>query len=139
MINLQFFPSRSVAFYMARLFLARSLAVLVALVLVLMTLDLLGESRQDPRRSRQWRRRTVALCRRCALPQLIARFLPFSVLLGTLITFAGLNQNSEVISMKAAGISAHQIIAPLIVASLGDCGRRVRLQRDRWWSNRQGR
>jgi lipopolysaccharide export system permease protein len=28
-----------------------------------------------------------------------------------------LNQNSEVVSMKAAGISAHQIIAPLIVAS----------------------
>jgi lipopolysaccharide export system permease protein len=48
----------------------------------------------------------------------VARFLPFAVLLGTLITLAGLNQNSEVIAMKAAGISAHQIIAPLIVASL---------------------
>ena len=44
MINLQFFPSRQVAFYTVRLFLTRSLAVLVALVLVLMTLDLLGES-----------------------------------------------------------------------------------------------
>ena len=50
---------------------------------------------------------------------LISRFLPFSVLLGTLIAFAGLNQHSEVVSMKAAGISAHQILAPLIVASLG--------------------
>jgi lipopolysaccharide export system permease protein len=48
---------------------------------------------------------------------LIARFLPFAVLLGTLITLAALNQHSEVIAMKAAGISAHQIIAPLIVAS----------------------
>jgi lipopolysaccharide export system permease protein len=53
------------------------------------------------------------------VPQLISRFLPFAVLLGTLITLATLNQNSEVMSMKAAGISAHQIIAPLIVASLG--------------------
>ena len=44
MINLSFFPSRRLAFYMVRLFLTRSLAVLVALVLVLMTLDLLGES-----------------------------------------------------------------------------------------------
>jgi lipopolysaccharide export system permease protein len=52
------------------------------------------------------------------IPQLISRFLPFAVLLGTLITLATLNQNSEVVSMKAAGISAHQIIAPLIVASL---------------------
>ena len=42
-----------------------------------------------------------------------------SVLLGTLIAFTGLNQHSEVIAMKAAGISAHQILAPLIVASLG--------------------
>jgi lipopolysaccharide export system permease protein len=44
MINLQFFPSRQVAAYMARLFITRSFAVLFALVLVLMTLDLLGNS-----------------------------------------------------------------------------------------------
>ena len=44
MINLKFFPSRNLALYMVRLFLTRSLAVLIALVLVLMTLDLLGES-----------------------------------------------------------------------------------------------
>jgi lipopolysaccharide export system permease protein len=49
---------------------------------------------------------------------LIARFLPFSVLLGTLIAFVALNQNSEVIAMKSAGVSAHQILAPLILASI---------------------
>jgi lipopolysaccharide export system permease protein len=49
---------------------------------------------------------------------LISRFLPFSVLLGTLIAFTGLNQHSEVVAMKAAGISAHQMLAPLILASL---------------------
>ena len=46
-----------------------------------------------------------------------ARFLPFSVLLGTLMTLATLNQNSEVVAMKAAGLSAHQILAPLILAA----------------------
>jgi lipopolysaccharide export system permease protein len=50
---------------------------------------------------------------------LVSRFLPFSVLLGTLIAFVGLNQNSEVVAMKAAGLSAHQILAPLVVASIG--------------------
>ena len=50
---------------------------------------------------------------------LVSRFLPFSVLLGTLIAFVGLNQNSEVVAMKAAGLSAHQILAPLILASIG--------------------
>ena len=56
------------------------------------------------------------------MPLLISRFLPFSVLLGTLIAFTGLNQHSEVVAMKAAGISAHQMLAPLIVASLGIAG-----------------
>src|SRR5205085_6431860 len=53
------------------------------------------------------------------LPLLVSRFLPFSVLLGTLIAFVGLNQHSEVVAMKAAGLSAHQILAPLVVASIG--------------------
>lgn len=118
MINLNFFPSKRIAFYMARIFVLRSLAVLAALVVVLMTLDLLGESGKILRHpgngdAELWR--YVSL----RIPQLISRFLPFAVLLGTLITLATLNQNSEIVSMKAAGISAHQIIAPLIVASLG--------------------
>jgi lipopolysaccharide export system permease protein len=118
MMNLQFFPSKRIAFYMARLFLVRSFAVLAALVVVLQMLDLLGESgkilaHHGNGDAELWR--YVSL----RLPQLVARFLPFSVLLGTLITLATLNQNSEIVSMKAAGISAHQIIAPLILASLG--------------------
>lgn len=113
-----FFPSKQLALYTVRLFLTRSLAVLIGLVLVLMTLDLLGESGKilavpgngDPE---LWH--YVAL----RIPQLIARFLPFSVLLGTLIAFVGLNQNSEVVAMKAAGVSAHQMLVPIILASLG--------------------
>jgi lipopolysaccharide export system permease protein len=121
MINLQFLPSRRLAWYTVKLFLTRSLAVLVALVLILMTLDLLGESGKILRvpgngDAELWR--YVSL----RLPLLISRFLPFSLLLGTLIAFVGLNQNSEVVAMKAAGISAHQMLAPLIVASLAIAG-----------------
>jgi lipopolysaccharide export system permease protein len=116
-MQMSFFPSRTVTFYTARMFLVRSFSVLTGLVLILMTLDLLGESGKilaypgngEPE---LW---TYASLR---VPQIIARFLPFSVLLGTLITLLALNQNSEVISMKAAGLSAHQILAPLIVAGL---------------------
>lgn len=118
MINLRFIPSAQMALYAVRLFLTRSLAVLVSLVLILMTLDLLGESGKIlavPGNGDAELWRYVAL----RIPLLIARFLPFSVLLGTLIAFAGLNQHSEVVAMKAAGMSAHQILAPLIVASLG--------------------
>ena len=117
MINLKFFPSRQIAFYSVRLFVTRSLAVLFALVLILMTLDLLGESGQilavpGNGDSELWR--YVGL----RIPLLISRFLPFSVLLGTLIAFVGLNQHSEVVAMKAAGVSAHQMLAPLVVTSL---------------------
>jgi len=118
MINLDFMPSRQLAFYAAKLFLTRSLAVLIALVLVLMTLDLLGESGKILKvpgngEAELWR--YVSL----RVPVLISKFLPFSVLLGALIAFVGLNQNSEVVAMKAAGLSAHQILAPMVVASLG--------------------
>jgi len=117
MINLGFFPSRRLAFYMVRLFLTRSIAVLFALVLVLMTLDLLGEAGKIlavPGNGDAALWHYVAL----RVPVIISRFLPFCVLLGTLIAFVGLNQNSEVVAMKAAGLSAHQILAPLIVASI---------------------
>ena len=121
MINLKFFPSRNLAFYMARLFLTRSFAVLIAMVLVLMTLDLLGESGKilaipGNTDADLWRYVSYRV------PMLVSRFLPFSVLLGTLIAFVGLNQNSEVVAMKAAGLSAHQILAPLVVASIGIAG-----------------
>src|ERR1043165_3014377 len=118
MINLHFFPSRQLAFYTVKLFVTRSLAVMAALILVLMTLDLLGESGKILKvpgngEAELWRYVTLRV------PLLISRFLPFSVLLGALIAFAGLNQHSEVVSMKAAGLSAHQILAPMIVASFG--------------------
>lgn len=120
-MQLQFFPSRTMALYMGKLFLVRSLAVLALLVLVLQTLDLLGESGNilaHPGNGEAQLWYYVSL----RAPQIIARFLPFSVLLGTLITLATLNQNSEIISMKAAGLSAHQILAPLMVVALGIAG-----------------
>ena len=117
MINLDFMPSKRIAWYMARLFLTRSAAVLVSLVLILMTLDLLGQSGKIlgvPGNGDADLWRYVGL----RIPGLISFLLPFSVLLGALVTLTGLNQHSEVVSMKAAGLSAHQILAPMIAASI---------------------
>src|SRR6478752_7116472 len=118
MINLSFFPSRRLAFYMVRLFLSRLFAVLLCLVLVLLTLDVLGESGKilaipGNGQAEVWRYTALRL------PILVSQNLPRAALLGTLIAFVGLNQNSEVVAMKAAGLSAHQILAPLVVASIG--------------------
>lgn len=116
MHQLHFFPSRTMAIYVGKLFLIRSFAILFALVLVLQTLDLLGESGKilavaGNSDSDVWR--YVGL----RLPQIIETFLPFSVLLGTILTLITLNQNSEVIAMKASGMSAHQVLAPLFLAA----------------------
>ena len=114
---MNFFPSRHITFYMAKLFVTRSFAVLAMLVLILMTLDLLGESGKIlsvPGNDQGDVLRYIGM----RAPQIIARFLPFSVLLGVIVTFATLSQNSEVVAMKAAGLSAHQILAPMLVASM---------------------
>ena len=116
-MQLEFFPSRTLTLYLARLFITRTLGVLLMLVMVLQMLDLLGESGkilayQGNGQAQLWTYVTLRA------PQLIARFLPYSVLLATIITFVTLNQNSEVISMKAAGLSAHQVLAPLLLTAL---------------------
>ncbi|MCB2046905.1 MAG: LPS export ABC transporter permease LptG [Novosphingobium sp.] len=116
-MQLEFFPSRTLVLYLSRLFVSRIFAVLVMLVLVLMILDLLGESGDilsQPGNGEAQLLQYVSL----RVPQLIARFLPYSVLLATIITLATLNQNSEVISMKASGLSAHQVLAPLMLTAL---------------------
>ena len=112
------FPSKTITQYTAKMFLMRTLAFLAALVVILQSLDLLAETSKILAVSGNdegdvWR--YVSL----RAPQIIAQFLPFSVLLATLVTLATLNQNSEVVIFKAAGISAHQILAPLFVAALG--------------------
>jgi lipopolysaccharide export system permease protein len=112
------FPSKQLALYTARMFLVRTFAFLAGLALILMTLDLLGESGRIlavPGNGEAELWKYVSL----RMPQIIALFLPFSVLLATLLTFMTLNQNSEITIFKAAGISAHQILAPLVVAGLG--------------------
>ncbi len=118
---LNFFPSRALALYLGKTFLWRCFAMLAMLVLVLQMLDLLSEAGNVlayPGNGDGELWRYVSL----RSPQIIARFLPFSVLLGTLVTLTTLNANSEVVSMKAGGLSAHQILAPLILASMAVAG-----------------
>ncbi|MBA4045812.1 MAG: LPS export ABC transporter permease LptG [Erythrobacter sp.] len=115
-MQLDFFPSRTLTLYLAKLFVVRILAVLVMLVLVLLALDLLsatGKILAAPGNGQAEVLQYASL----RLPQLVSRFLPYSVLLATLITLVTLNQNSEVVAMKAAGLSAHQVLSPLLLTA----------------------
>lgn len=115
-MQFEFFPSRTLTFYLARMFVVRIIAVLMMLVLVLMMLDLLSTSGDilATEGNGQGELVTYASLR---IPQIASRFLPYSVLLATIITLVTLNQNSEVIAMKAAGLSAHQVLAPLLLTA----------------------
>ena len=117
-MQLEFFPSRTLTLYLVKQFATRIFGILIMLVLVLQMLDLLSESgdilaHPGNGEAQLW---TYVSMR---TPQLIARFLPYSVLLATILTLATLNQNSEVVAMKAAGLSAHQVLAPLLITAAG--------------------
>ena len=116
-MQFDFFPSRTVTIYIAKMFAVRIVAVLLMLTLILQMLDLLAESGKVlavPGNGQAQLLTYVSL----RFPQLVARFLPYSVLLATLITLSTLNQNSEVVAMKAAGLSAHQVLAPLVLVAI---------------------
>ncbi|RJY09193.1 LPS export ABC transporter permease LptG [Aurantiacibacter aquimixticola] len=114
---LDFFPSRRLTIYLAKMFAMRIVAVLAMLVLVLLMLDLLGKTGDILAVDGNGQAEVLKYASLRG-PQLVARFLPYSVLLATIITLASLNQNSEVIAMKAAGLSAHQILAPLLLSGV---------------------
>ena len=81
----------------------------------------------------QRRCRGVALRVRLRAPQLIAFLLPFSTLLGTILTLSTMNQNSEIVALKASGLSAHQVLG---AAAAGEhrCGGLVALRSTNgWW------
>ena len=84
-MQLDFFPSRTLTIYLAKMFIVRIIAVLLMLVLVLMMLDLLSSSGDilAVEGNGQAELVTYASLR---IPQLVSRFLPYSVLLATLIT-----------------------------------------------------
>jgi lipopolysaccharide export system permease protein len=115
-MQLDFFPSRTLTLYLAKMFVVRILAVLVMLVLVLMALDLLSATGKILAAEGNGQAEILRYAS-LRLPQLISRFLPYSVLLATLITLVTLNQNSEVVAMKAAGLSAHQVLSPLLLTA----------------------
>jgi lipopolysaccharide export system permease protein len=110
------FASPTLARYLIKLFFTRTFAVLAVLMLILQVLDLLSESdailkHAGNGQAEIWTYVTLRL------PQILQRFLPFCALLGTLISLYTLNQHSEVVAMKAGGMSAHQVLAPLLLAS----------------------
>ncbi len=110
-------PSRTLANYMIKMHLSRFFGVLMGLTIVLQFLDLLATS-DDIMAADGATWVSIASYVSMRAPQLLSQFAPFAALISTLLALATLNQHSEVVIMKAAGLSAHRILLPMGLASL---------------------
>ncbi len=114
-IRRRLLPSKTLANYMIRLYLGRFLGVLIGLTAVLQLLDLMAVSDEVMAASGASYGSLISYVA-LRFPQLISQFAPFVALLATLLSLASLNQHSEIIVMKAIGLSAHRILMPLGMA-----------------------
>lgn len=101
--------------YVGRLFAARFLGLLAFFVIILQMLDLLNRSEAIMAADGAT---TDSIIRYIGLraPQIASQFTPFAALLAIVVTLSGLNLSSEIVIMRAAGMSVHRVLAPIGVA-----------------------
>ncbi len=102
--------------YVAKTFGLRAVAMTVGLVVLIQSLDLVGQSNNilavpGASEAALWTYVTLRL------PILTSQFLPFSVLLASLATLATMAHSNQVVIMKASGRSPHQILAPMVAVT----------------------
>jgi LPS export ABC transporter permease LptG/LPS export ABC transporter permease LptF len=101
--------------YVVREFLDMFVLVLMAfvlLILVFTVFDLLGDIlRNHP----AWT--TVGEYLVYLTPSMLYQIAPLAVLIAVLVTFGMLNRNSEIIAMKATGISLYRLVVPVVAIS----------------------
>lgn len=113
----QVLPSRTLGRYVTRMFLIRFVVFLAGLTLILQVLDMMGRS-DDIMAGEGASYASLLTYIQLRVPQLLAQFTPFAALLAVVTTLATLNQHSEVIIMKAAGLSAYNVLAPATLVCL---------------------
>lgn len=108
-------PSKKLASYVIRMYLGRFLGLLIGLTAMLQLLDLLAQTDNIMAADGATSASIIAYLG-LRIPQLISQFVPFVALLATLLTLATLKQSSEIVIMKAIGLSPHQALFPIGVA-----------------------
>jgi LPS export ABC transporter permease LptG/LPS export ABC transporter permease LptF len=85
------------------------LAAFVLLMLVFTTFDLLGDILRN-----RVPLSTVGAYLINLTPDMLYQLAPLAVLIAVLVTFGALNRNSEIIAMKATGISLYRLVIPVV-------------------------
>jgi lipopolysaccharide export system permease protein len=103
--------------YVARLFLARLLVILVALAALMVLADLLANSDEiiETNQDVAWSLSRYSVLR---LPAILAQVIPISVLLASLTLLVGLARHSELTAIFGAGLSHFRVILMLMPATL---------------------
>lgn len=98
--------------YVGRLFAIRFIGLLLFFVIVLQMLDLLNRSSDILAPTGAG---AESLLRYIALraPQIVSQFTPFAALLAIVVTLSTLNLTSEIVIMRAAGMSVHRVLFPI--------------------------
>ncbi len=98
--------------YVGRLFATRFLALLTFFLIILQALDLLNRSEAIMAAEGAT---TDSIVRYILLrsPQVISQFTPFAALMAIVVTLSSLNLSSEIVIMRAAGLSVHRVLAPI--------------------------
>ncbi len=102
--------------YIGKFFMSRFLIIFLVLVAILQTLDMVGTSNEislvHPNDSG-----ILLEYLKLRIPVLADQFLPFSILLASIATFAGLSQTNEITSARAMGLTRLQIGMPMLFAA----------------------
>jgi lipopolysaccharide export system permease protein len=99
-------------FYVGRQFLIRFVGLLAFFVIVLQMLDLLNKSSLILAHEGAGFDSIVQYIRLRA-PQIVSQFAPFAALLAVVVTLSMLNLSSEIVVMRAAGMSVHRVLFPI--------------------------
>ncbi len=103
--------------YLARLFLARLLVILLGLAALVLLLDLLANSDEIIERGRGIAE-TLGRYSVLRLPGVLSQVIPISVLLATLTMLASLARHSELVAIFASGVSHFRLILTLLPVAL---------------------
>ncbi len=101
--------------YVGRLFATRFVGLLLFFVVILQALDLLNRSEAilaaDGATSASIYRYILLRA-----PEIASQFTPFAALLAIVVTLSTLNLSSEIVIMRAAGMSVHRVLLPIGLA-----------------------
>jgi lipopolysaccharide export system permease protein len=105
--------SVSLAYYIAKQFLLGVLIAYLAFAVLIFLIDLLELFRRGQDANIGWG--SILYMAFLHLPSNSQEVMPFAILIGTVLSLGKLARNSELVVMRAAGLSAWQFLAPALV------------------------